>query len=109
MERNVYYSEYVLFLNSDEKYLLHVELLNFMLISMSTQLLSGPSPRPKDFNPFIDAAMSQVTGFLTWSNIKIYKFTAAKFLVGFSGQGLSNCGHAETTTELYKSAQRTLK
>ncbi|XP_023540622.1 dymeclin-like [Cucurbita pepo subsp. pepo] len=44
---------------SDEKYLLHVELLNFMLISMSTQLLSGPSPRPKDFNPFIDAAMSQ--------------------------------------------------
>ncbi|XP_022956230.1 dymeclin-like [Cucurbita moschata] len=44
---------------SDEKYLLHVELLNFMLIAMSTQLLSGPSPRPKDFNPFIDAAMAQ--------------------------------------------------
>lgn len=36
-----------------------------MLIAMSTQLLSGPSPRPKDFNPFIDAAMAQVTGFLT--------------------------------------------
>lgn len=51
------------FLNSDEKYLLHVELLNFMLIAMSTQLLSGSSPRPKDFNPFIDAAMAQVTGF----------------------------------------------
>ncbi|KGN56942.1 dymeclin [Cucumis sativus] len=44
---------------SDEKYFLHVELLNFMLIAMSTQLLSGPSPRPKDFNPFIDAAMAQ--------------------------------------------------
>lgn len=44
---------------SDEKYLLHVELLNFMLIAMSTQLLSGPSPRPKDFNPFIDAIMTQ--------------------------------------------------
>lgn len=33
-----------------------------MLIAMSTQLLSGPSPGPEDVNPFIDAAMSQVTG-----------------------------------------------
>ncbi|XP_022748791.1 dymeclin-like, partial [Durio zibethinus] len=39
--------------------LLHQELLNFMLAAMSTQLLSGPSPGPKDVNPFIDAAMSQ--------------------------------------------------
>ncbi|XWS13717.1 hypothetical protein CRYUN_Cryun36dG0061800 [Craigia yunnanensis] len=39
--------------------LLHQELLNFMLVAMSTQLLSGPSPGPKDVNPFIDAAMSQ--------------------------------------------------
>ncbi|XP_007034867.2 PREDICTED: dymeclin [Theobroma cacao] len=39
--------------------LLHQELLNFMLVGMSTQLLSGPSPGPKDVNPFIDAAMSQ--------------------------------------------------
>ncbi|XP_021291111.1 dymeclin isoform X1 [Herrania umbratica] len=39
--------------------LLHQELLNFMLVTMSTQLLSGPSPGPKDVNPFIDAAMSQ--------------------------------------------------
>lgn len=31
-----------------------------MLITMSTQLLSGPSPGPKDVNPFIDAAMVQV-------------------------------------------------
>ena len=31
-----------------------------MLVAMSTQLLSGPSPGPKDVNPFIDAAMSQV-------------------------------------------------
>ncbi|XWS53918.1 hypothetical protein CRYUN_Cryun10bG0041700 [Craigia yunnanensis] len=39
--------------------LLHQELLNFMLVAMSTQLLSGPSPGPKDVNPLIDAAMSQ--------------------------------------------------
>ncbi|XP_076924201.1 uncharacterized protein LOC143586561 [Bidens hawaiensis] len=39
--------------------LLHHELLNFMLIAMSTQLLSGPSPGPNDVHPFIDAAMSQ--------------------------------------------------
>lgn len=42
-----------------ETHLLHHELLNFMLIVMSTQLLSGPSPGPKDVNPFIDAAMAQ--------------------------------------------------
>ncbi|CAI9287613.1 unnamed protein product [Lactuca saligna] len=39
--------------------LLHHELLNFMLIIMSTQLLSGPSPRPNDVHPFIDATMSE--------------------------------------------------
>ncbi|KAL8490908.1 hypothetical protein ACS0TY_022784 [Phlomoides rotata] len=40
-------------------YLLHHELLNFVLIAMSTQLLSGPSPGPSDTHPFIDAAMIQ--------------------------------------------------
>ncbi|KAI3459425.1 hypothetical protein Pfo_016088 [Paulownia fortunei] len=40
-------------------YLLHHELLNFMLIAMSTQLLSAPSPGPNDTHPFIDAAMIQ--------------------------------------------------
>ncbi|KAI3469624.1 hypothetical protein Pfo_026287 [Paulownia fortunei] len=40
-------------------YLLHQELLNFMLIAMSTQLLSGPTPGPNDIHPFIDAAMAQ--------------------------------------------------
>jgi hypothetical protein len=34
-----------------------------MLIAISTQLLCGPSPGPKDVNPFIDAAMVQVTIF----------------------------------------------
>ncbi|RXI09744.1 hypothetical protein DVH24_025631 [Malus domestica] len=44
---------------SPDTYLLHLELLNFMLVAMSTQLLSGPSPGLEDVNPFIDAAMSQ--------------------------------------------------
>jgi hypothetical protein len=38
---------------------LHHELLNLMLVLMSTQLCSGPSPEPKDVHPFIDAAMLQ--------------------------------------------------
>ncbi|CAN7038872.1 unnamed protein product [Brassica oleracea var. botrytis] len=44
---------------SPNSYVLHQELLNFMIVAMSTQLLSGPSPGPRDANPFIDAAMSQ--------------------------------------------------
>ncbi|XP_051129403.1 uncharacterized protein LOC127250263 isoform X2 [Andrographis paniculata] len=44
---------------SPETYLLHHELLNFMLIAMSTQLRSGPSPGLNDVHPFLDAAMLQ--------------------------------------------------
>ncbi|CAH8390496.1 unnamed protein product [Eruca vesicaria subsp. sativa] len=44
---------------SPNSYVLHQELLNFMIVAMSTQLLSGPSPGPSDANPFIDAAMAQ--------------------------------------------------
>ncbi|KAK7279271.1 hypothetical protein RJT34_24318 [Clitoria ternatea] len=44
---------------SPNTYLLHLELLNFMIIAMSTQLLCGPSPGPDDVNPFLDAAMAQ--------------------------------------------------
>ncbi|KAL5222506.1 hypothetical protein ABZP36_027219 [Zizania latifolia] len=44
---------------SPESCYLHHELLNFMLVLMSTQLCSGPSPEPKDMHPFIDAAMLQ--------------------------------------------------
>ncbi|PON79978.1 Dymeclin [Parasponia andersonii] len=49
---------------SPDTYVLHLELLNFMLIAMSTQLLSGPSPGLKDVNPFIDAAMAPVESSL---------------------------------------------
>ncbi|AQL00133.1 dyggve-melchior-clausen syndrome protein [Zea mays] len=44
---------------SPELCYLHHELLNLMLVLMSTQLCSGPSPEPKDVHPFIDAAMLQ--------------------------------------------------
>ncbi|KAF3497746.1 hypothetical protein DY000_02051843 [Brassica cretica] len=44
---------------SPNSYVLHQELLNFILVAMSTQLLSGPSPGPRDVNPFLDAAMAQ--------------------------------------------------
>uniref|UniRef100_A0A0D3DIS1 Uncharacterized protein n=1 Tax=Brassica oleracea var. oleracea TaxID=109376 RepID=A0A0D3DIS1_BRAOL len=40
---------------SPNSYVLHQELLNFMVVAMSTQLLSGP----RDANPFLDAAMAQ--------------------------------------------------
>lgn len=50
---------------SPQTYLLHLELLNFMLIAMSTQLRCGPSPGPKDVNPFIDAAMVQDSSLVT--------------------------------------------
>nr|CAB3474419.1 unnamed protein product [Digitaria exilis] len=44
---------------SPESCYLHHEVLNLMLVLMSTQLCSGPSPEPKDVHPFIDAAMLQ--------------------------------------------------
>ncbi|KAK6130247.1 hypothetical protein DH2020_036057 [Rehmannia glutinosa] len=44
---------------SPETNLLHQELLNFILITMSTQLLCGPTPGLNDIHPFIDAAMAQ--------------------------------------------------
>ncbi|XP_057957180.1 uncharacterized protein LOC131150470 [Malania oleifera] len=49
---------------SPKTYLLHHELLNFMLVAMSTQLLSGPSPGLNDVNPFIDAAMTQESSLI---------------------------------------------
>ncbi|KAL9687055.1 hypothetical protein QQ045_031451 [Rhodiola kirilowii] len=44
---------------SPNTYVLHHELLDFLLVTMSTQLLAGPSPGSEDVNPFIDAVMGQ--------------------------------------------------
>ncbi|CAN1808140.1 DYM [Linum perenne] len=50
---------------SPNTYGLHHELLNFMFVAMSTQLLYGPTPAPSDMNPFIDAAMTQESSLVT--------------------------------------------
>ncbi|CAN0857188.1 DYM [Linum grandiflorum] len=50
---------------SPKTYVLHLELLNFMFVAMSTQLLYGPTPAPTDMNPFIDAAMTQENSLVT--------------------------------------------
>lgn len=49
---------------SSDTYLLHYELLNFMLVALSTQLLSGPSLGADDIHPFFDAAISQPTSLV---------------------------------------------
>ncbi|KAH1227045.1 Dymeclin [Glycine max] len=53
---------------SPNTYFLHLELLNFMIIAISTQLLCGPSPGPNDVNPFLDAAMAQQIFYLISSS-----------------------------------------
>ncbi|KAK7393723.1 hypothetical protein VNO78_22287 [Psophocarpus tetragonolobus] len=50
---------------STDTYFLHLELLNFMIIAMSTQLLCCPSPGLNDVNPFLDAAMAQDAHLVT--------------------------------------------
>ncbi|KAI3847017.1 hypothetical protein MKW92_029432 [Papaver armeniacum] len=44
---------------SSHTFHLHHEVMNFMLVAMSSQLRSGPTPGPNDVHPFIDAAMVQ--------------------------------------------------
>ncbi|KAF3334314.1 Dyggve-Melchior-Clausen syndrome protein [Carex littledalei] len=51
--------------HSGHSLFLHHELLNFMIVAMSTQLCSGPSPEPKDMHPFLDAAMLQESDIVT--------------------------------------------
>ncbi|KAL9237650.1 hypothetical protein vseg_012172 [Gypsophila vaccaria] len=50
---------------SPHTYQLHCELRNFMMVSMSTQLLCGPSPGPKDVHPFANAVMLQEPSLIT--------------------------------------------
>lgn len=50
--------------------------MNFMLVAMSSQLRSGPTPGPNDVHPFIDAAMIQVTkNALDFLSAKICKLS----------------------------------
>lgn len=65
---------FIIYLASPNSYVLHQELLNFMIVAMSTQLLSGPSPGPRDTNPFIDAAMSQVNIVVFFFYLLLHRF-----------------------------------
>lgn len=89
-----------------ETHLLHHELLNFMLIVMSTQLLSGPSPGPKDVNPFIDAAMAQesslvglvvrrlLINYINWPRIPLNDVSYSIFSEGSQPGVLQRVGSA---------------
>jgi len=82
---------FIIYLASPNSYVLHQELLNFMLVTMSTQLLSGPSHGPTDANPFIDAAMTQVTKLITFFfvfsiDITSYQFPPFPLVQRFSGK-----------------------
>ncbi|XP_042518039.1 dymeclin-like [Macadamia integrifolia] len=50
---------------SSHTYLLHHELLNLMLVAMSTQLCYAPSLGPKDVHPFLDAVIIQETSLVS--------------------------------------------
>ncbi|XP_057423371.1 uncharacterized protein LOC130717235 isoform X2 [Lotus japonicus] len=64
--------------------LLHLELLNFMIIAMSTQLLCGPSPGPNDVNPFLDAAMAQDSSLVNSVVRKLFLNFTARPSVSFN-------------------------
>ncbi|XP_057771541.1 uncharacterized protein LOC130991379 isoform X2 [Salvia miltiorrhiza] len=51
-------------------YHLHWQLLNFIVIASSTQLLSGPTPGPNDIHPFIDGIMTQESSLV---NMVVHK------------------------------------
>ncbi|KAF7806909.1 dymeclin [Senna tora] len=91
---------------SPNTYLLHLELLNFMLIAMSTQLLCGPSPGPNDMNPFLDAAMAQdsslvnsfvrklLLNYITRPNIPFSRASYSVFNEGSQSSVLQRVGSA---------------
>lgn len=62
-----------------------------MLVAMSTQLCSGPSPAPNDVHPFIDAAMSQVRySYMHTSAIPNNVYTLAKSVIWYAFQILAS-------------------
>ncbi|MED6108086.1 hypothetical protein PIB30_020182 [Stylosanthes scabra] len=91
---------------SADTYVLHLELLNFMIIAMSTQLLCGPSPSPHDVNPFLDAAMAQesslvcsvvrrlLLNFITRSGVPFSRASYSVFYEGSQSSVLQRVGSA---------------
>ncbi|KAJ1402570.1 Dyggve-Melchior-Clausen syndrome protein [Sesbania bispinosa] len=91
---------------SPNTFLLHLELLNFMIIAMSTQLLCGPSPGPNDMNSFLDAAMAQdsslvgsvvhklLLNFITRPSVPFNRTTYSIFYDGSQSSVLQRVGSA---------------
>ncbi|KAJ1423853.1 Dyggve-Melchior-Clausen syndrome protein [Sesbania bispinosa] len=91
---------------SPNTFLLHLELLNFMIIAMSTQLLCGPSPGPNDMNSFLDAAMAQdsslvgsvvrklLLNFITRHSVPFNRTTYSIFYDGSQSSVLQRVGSA---------------
>ncbi|KAK7343616.1 hypothetical protein VNO77_12506 [Canavalia gladiata] len=98
---------------STETFLLHLELLNFMIIVMSTQLLCGPSPGPSDVNPFLDAAMAQdsslvdsvvrklLLNFMARANVPFNRATYSVFYDGSQSSVLQRVGSAAANIVLF--------
>ncbi|XP_027365717.1 dymeclin isoform X2 [Abrus precatorius] len=98
---------------SSETFLLHLEVLNFMIIAMSTQLLCGPSPGPNDVNPFIDAAMAQdsslvgsvvrrlLLNFIAHANVPLNRATYSIFYDGSQSSVLQRVGSAAANIVLF--------
>ncbi|XP_078430945.1 dyggve-melchior-clausen syndrome protein [Wolffia australiana] len=74
---------------SPQSYMVHFEILNFMLVALSTQLRSGPLPEPGDAHPFIDAAMNQGSAVISSVVHKLLTNYITRPHISFSGPGFS--------------------
>ncbi|KAH9618014.1 hypothetical protein KSS87_003236 [Heliosperma pusillum] len=78
---------------SPRTYRLHYELLNFMMVAMSTQLLSGPSPGPKDVHPFSNAVMAQETSLVAMVVHRLLLNYISQSRNNFNGSSFSEGSH----------------
>lgn len=91
-------------------YLLHQELLNFIVIASSTQLLSGPTPGPNDIHPFIDAAMAQESSLVNMvvRKLLLNYITRPQFSVNTSSSVLFSEGNQPGVLRRVSSAAASL-
>lgn len=91
-------------------YLLHQELLNFIVIASSTQLLSGPTPGPNDIHPFIDAAMTQESSLVNMvvRRLLLNYITRPQFSVNASSSVLFSEGNQPGVLRRVSSAAASL-
>ncbi|KAJ7979981.1 dymeclin [Quillaja saponaria] len=87
---------------SPETYVLHLELRNFMLLVMSTQLLCWPSPGPTDVNPFLDGAMAQESSLVSSVVHRLLENYITRPGVPFSSASYSIFSERSQTSVLHK-------